>query len=111
MTRLSESLGLVRKSLGLRSNAVASAIFEGIKSMLAKLASKGLKDFADDILIFAVSKAEAGNYKALATMILEKQKWTIKALRISVRDSGQITKEANSRTKPQIILNNHLLIR
>ena len=29
--------------------------------------------FADDILIFAVSKAEAGNYKALATMILEKQ--------------------------------------
>lgn len=29
--------------------------------------------FADDILIFAVSKAKAGNYKALATMILEKQ--------------------------------------
>ena len=29
--------------------------------------------FADDILIFAVSKAEAGNYKALATTILEKQ--------------------------------------
>lgn len=29
--------------------------------------------FADDILIFAASKAEAGNYKTLATMILEKQ--------------------------------------
>lgn len=29
--------------------------------------------FADDILIFAASKAEAGKYKTLATMILEKQ--------------------------------------
>ena len=40
-----------------------------------EMKSRGIRlvRFADDILIFASSKAEAGNYKALATMILEKQ--------------------------------------
>lgn len=40
-----------------------------------EMKSRGIRlvRFADDILIFASSKAEAGNYKALAIMILEKQ--------------------------------------